>query len=399
MGIVITGASGFVGRYVVPVLAEFGDDLLLVGRSKESLQELFPDIAVTDYDNLEVAAKNQSTLVHLAVRNNNKPGDIQKFREANVEHLKAVIRSAKTAGIKTFVYATTLQTSEKRISSPYAQSKREAEEILARTNDITIVILRLPTVYAKTYAGKLQLLEKVPTFMRPTAFKMLASLKPTVHADLVATAIQNTKNSQKNIDFIVSDRQEGNRFYGAVKRIVDLSFALFVIIFLWWVLVIAWLAVKFSSPGPAIFAQQRIGKRGRLFTCYKLRTMRAGTKQVGTHEVASNNITKVGRFLRKTKIDELPQIWNIFKNELSLVGPRPCLPVQEELIAERKKRGVLDIKGGITGWAQIQGVDMSDPRRLAKLDAEYINLRSIVLDTKIIFATLIGRGQGDKIRR
>jgi lipopolysaccharide/colanic/teichoic acid biosynthesis glycosyltransferase len=168
---------------------------------------------------------------------------------------------------------------------------------------------------------------------------------------------------------------------------------------LWWALVAAWLAVKFSSTGPGIFAQDRIGKGGNLFTCYKFRTMVTGTKQAGTHEVTVDSVTRVGSFLRKTKLDELPQVWNILMNELSLVGPRPCLPVQKELIAARNQYGVLDDKGGITGWAQIQGVDMSDAERLALLDAEYLNLRCISLDLKIILATATGSGQGDKIKR
>jgi len=114
--------------------------------------------------------------------------------------------------------------------------------------------------------------------------------------------------------------------------------------------------------------------------------------------VTVESVTTVGQFLRKTKIDELPQVWNILKNELSLVGPRPCLPMQRELVSARSDLGVLDEIGGITGWAQIQNVDMSDPDRLAKLDAEYLALRTIPFDLKIILATAIGRGRGDKVK-
>jgi lipopolysaccharide/colanic/teichoic acid biosynthesis glycosyltransferase len=126
--------------------------------------------------------------------------------------------------------------------------------------------------------------------------------------------------------------------------------------------------------------------------------MGLGTQEASTHEVTADSVTAVGQFLRKTKIDELPQVWNILKNELNLVGPRPCLPVQWELVSARSELGVLGEIGGITGWALIQNVDMSNPNRLAKLDAEYLALRTIPLDLKIILAAAIGRGQGDKVK-
>jgi lipopolysaccharide/colanic/teichoic acid biosynthesis glycosyltransferase len=270
--------------------------------------------------------------------------------------------------------------------------------VLSRTDGIAVVNLRLPAVYGSTFTGKLAMLSKLPAFLRPIAFQCLASLKPTVNVKLVATAILNAARGKILTETIVSDRQNGNLVYQATKRILDIAFALFVIVVLWWVLLSAWLAVKLTSPGPGIFAQQRVGKGERPFTCYKFRTMSLGTKEAGTHEMTVDSVTTVGLFLRKTKIDELPQVWNILKNELSLVGPRPCLRVQRKLVAARSDLGVLDEIGGITGWAQIQNVDMSDPDRLAKLDAEYLALRTIPFDLKIIQATAIGHGKGDKVK-
>jgi len=141
--------------------------------------------------------------------------------------------------------------------------------------------------------------------------------------------------------------------YQTTKRILDIAFALFVIVILWGVLLGAWLAVKLTSPGSGIFTQQRIGKGGLPLNCYKFRTMSLGTKEASTHEVTADSVTTVGQFSQKTQIDELPQIWNILKNELSLVGRSPCLPVQRELMSARSELGVLDEIGGITGWAQI----------------------------------------------
>jgi lipopolysaccharide/colanic/teichoic acid biosynthesis glycosyltransferase len=101
--------------------------------------------------------------------------------------------------------------------------------------------------------------------------------------------------------------------------------------------------------------------------------------------------------MRSSKLDELPQVWNIIRNEISLVGPRPCLPIQTQLIDERRERGVLAVKPGITGLAQVNGIDMSDPARLAKCDARYVRLQSLLLDIRLIISTALGRGNGDRV--
>ena len=125
--------------------------------------------------------------------------------------------------------------------------------------------------------------------------------------------------------------------------------------------------------------------------------MAQGTNQAGTHEVSVASITKVGRFLRATKIDELPQILNIVRNEISLIGPRPCLPSQADLVSKRYQLGVFDIKPGISGLAQIQNIDMSTPERLAQVDSLYVAAQCLTLDINIALATATGSGQGDKV--
>ena len=151
------------------------------------------------------------------------------------------------------------------------------------------------------------------------------------------------------------------------------------------------------QPGSPLFYQQRVGRHERLFTLLKLRTMSPDTESVGTHEVNPNQVTAWGRLLRKAKIDELPQLWNVLKGEMSLVGPRPCLPNQTELIQERQKLGVFRDRPGITGLAQIRGIDMSTPGLLAKTDAEMIRMMSIVLYFNYIFRTICGSGFGDRV--
>ncbi|RWC50980.1 MAG: sugar transferase [Mesorhizobium sp.] len=174
----------------------------------------------------------------------------------------------------------------------------------------------------------------------------------------------------------------------ATKQIFDLAGAALLLVATSPVLVLAVLAVRASSPGPAIFSQTRVGRDGRLFRCHKLRTMYVGTPSLPSHEAPANSVTSVGKVLRKFKLDELPQFWNVLNGEMSLVGPRPCLPTQTELIECRRRLGVLAALPGITGLAQIKGIDMSNPKLLAETDAAYLRTASFQLDLRILLGTL-----------
>jgi O-antigen biosynthesis protein WbqP len=179
-----------------------------------------------------------------------------------------------------------------------------------------------------------------------------------------------------------------------MKRAFDTVASALFLLFFWPVLLIFIIAIRFQNPGSAIFAQVRVGKQGRLFTCYKLRTMYSGTQNVPTHQVGASSVTPLGKQLRRFKIDELPQLLNVVIGDMSLVGPRPCLPSQTDLVEARRKLGVLEVLPGITGLAQVSGVDMSDALRLAEIDAQYVRTRSFLGDFKLIFATLRGQGVG-----
>jgi O-antigen biosynthesis protein WbqP len=135
------------------------------------------------------------------------------------------------------------------------------------------------------------------------------------------------------------------------------------------------------------------------FTLIKFRTMSKETASVASHLVSNESITPLGSFLRKTKLDELPQLWNVLNGQMSLVGPRPNLFNQEKLINARNSLGVYDVRPGITGLAQIKDIDMSTPELLAKTDAEMISTMSVVNYFKYIFLTVAGKGQGDRVRR
>ncbi|MEM8744835.1 MAG: sugar transferase [Pseudomonadota bacterium] len=177
----------------------------------------------------------------------------------------------------------------------------------------------------------------------------------------------------------------------AVKRALDTSAALVGLVVLSPVILTVGAVVRLSSPGPVVFRQERIGRGEAPFICYKFRTMQTGTAQRATHEISESAITPAGRFLRKYKLDELPQLWNVLRGDMSLVGPRPCLPVQKELLAERRERGVFSVRPGITGLAQVEGIDMSEPKRLAERDADYVRMQSTPLDLNLIFRTIFGR--------
>jgi len=156
--------------------------------------------------------------------------------------------------------------------------------------------------------------------------------------------------------------------------------------------------ISLLDHGPPFFNQIRIGKNQQPFKLVKFRTMAIGTQSVGTHLVDPSSITKLGRFLRKTKLDELPQLFNVLMGQMSLVGPRPCLPNQTELISERSQRDVFEVRPGITGLAQINGVDMSTPRKLARYDQLMIKRLNLTLYGNLILSTVLGKGSGDRIR-
>ena len=155
--------------------------------------------------------------------------------------------------------------------------------------------------------------------------------------------------------------------------------------------------IGFFDTGSPIFRQERVGRRKKPFTLVKFRTMRKDTASVASHLASADAITPFGRFLRRTKLDELPQLWNVLKGEMSLVGPRPCLFNQQELIAERESRGVLDARPGITGLAQVNDIDMSTPRLLAETDQKMLQNLTVGAYFKYIFMTVAGKGSGDRV--
>lgn len=156
--------------------------------------------------------------------------------------------------------------------------------------------------------------------------------------------------------------------------------------------------VGWFDTGAPLFVQERVGRDRKTFRLVKFRSMRLGTPSVGTHLADASAVTHWGAFLRRNKLDELPQLWNVLKGEMSLVGPRPCLPNQIELIEARERLGVFRVRPGITGLAQLRGIDMSTPRLLAETDAQMIAHLGVGAYLGYLLRTVVGGGRGDRIR-
>ena len=189
--------------------------------------------------------------------------------------------------------------------------------------------------------------------------------------------------------------------YPYIKRGADVILSLLALICLSPVYLIVALAVKLSSPGPVLFRQKRVGRGGRLFTIYKFRTMRTDTpRDTATHLLRdpSRYITRVGAFLRRSSLDELPQFFNVLKGDMSIVGPRPALYNQYDLIAAREKAGVDAVRPGITGLAQINGRDELPIPVKVRYDREYVENLSLKMDARCFFGTIISVLRAEGVR-
>jgi len=180
-------------------------------------------------------------------------------------------------------------------------------------------------------------------------------------------------------------------------RAFDFLFSFLGLLFGAPVLLIIFLIGLFDTGSP-LFVQERVGREKRPIKLIKFRTMSIDTASVASHLVSSASITKLGSFLRRTKLDELPQLWNVLLGDMSLVGPRPNLFNQEELIRERDALGVYNVRPGITGLAQVNEIDMSTPALLAKTDREMIDSLSVSNYFRYILATISGKGGGDRVK-
>jgi O-antigen biosynthesis protein WbqP len=184
----------------------------------------------------------------------------------------------------------------------------------------------------------------------------------------------------------------------AVMRVLDILFSAVGMVLGSPILLLIGLMGWLDTRSP-LLRQQRVGRHQQPFVLVKFRTMRPNTAHVASHLADASAITPLGALLRRTKLDELPQLWNVLKGEMSLVGPRPCLPSQTELIAARERLGVYAVRPGITGMAQVSGIDMSTPELLAQTDAQMIRTLNVPNYLRYLVQTVAGKGGGDAIHR
>lgn len=399
MKIVITGATGNIGQELVTYLNKQGHQLLLTGRDKNTLEKRFSNIIgknikCVTHDTWHQHAKGYDALVHLATRNNDHKTNLDESRKANITYLQDMVKGMRNVGIIKIIYFTSIHACDISKSDAYSVTKREAEAWLCSQDQLEIIKFRLPAILTKHTQGNLRYINHLPDFLQPFGLNISKCLRPAADMNTIIVAMENAleKKFFNKSEILVSDRQMNNPIYNTIAKLMDYGVGILVLLVLaWWLMVIIWLAIRLTSKGPGIFAQERVGKNRKVFQCYKFRTMQVGTVQAGTHQVSASSVTSVGKFLRKTHLDELPQFVNLLKNEMSLVGPRPCLPNQDELIEARDKQGVFSVKPGITGLAQVRNIDMSDPDKLANVDAYYLDIRTTIMDILLLLATVFGR--------
>lgn len=210
-----------------------------------------------------------------------------------------------------------------------------------------------------------------------------AGLEPTLENAQAIYALTNTP------EYLLSGLNfEGHYLYRFSKRVFDVTASVLGMCLLSWLILGTAVAVKVTSPGPIIFKQQRVGKNKKLFNIYKFRTMRIDTPNLPSHMIDANEwLTPIGAIMRRLSLDELPQLWNILKGDMSAVGPRPALWSQFDLVAERDLYGANNVRPGLTGWAQINGRDELSIKSKAMRDGEYVAKRGVLFDLRCFFGT------------
>ena len=395
---VVTGASGNIGRHLIPILAERGCRILAMGRNAAALQTLFASVAgveVADYDGLR-SNVTCDTLIHLVVHNNDCNGSIKEFNDVNVHFAARMCAQFVLMKGRRFINIASIHSLDETDLSNYAVSKRSGTREIYELIGNKLDNVHIGYFYTRRYFGERFFFLNRHGRLGTAMFGLIKILKPTTSAQSLAEYVSDTTETL-TAPCILTDELWRSRVYRGFTRTLDIIVACVILLFLFPALIAIWALIRIDSSGPAIFAQTRVGQNQEPFTLYKFRTMKRDTVDAGTHEISASAITGIGRFLRRTKLDELPQAINLLFGQMTLVGPRPCLQLQKELVSARQALDVFAIKPGVTGYAQIRKIDMSRPHDLAYSDYTYMKLQSVVLNLKILVLTALGRGMGDRV--
>ena len=495
--VLVTGATGFVGRSLTIELIERGYTVHALLRNPSfDLPSVIKQFVIGDFTkhvDWSKTLQGVDVVIHLAAQVPKKNLSLGVYQEVNRDLTLQFVEVCVSLGLQRLIFLSSLKVlgehnptntyfdvySPPNPENSYARSKWEAEKVLCRLadqNGLEIVIIRPPPVYGPGVKGNFSNLWNLVSLGLPLPLGKVANEHSMVSlgnlVDLICVCVSHQAAAGQT--FLVSDGEgvstpelirriaqvQGRspwlfhipvswlRFIGkctglyvAVDRLVsslkvDISYTcktlnwsppvlmedelkriaktflkrqissririLDIVLSTCGILLCAplflviYLLILFDNGAP-LFRQERVGRYQRSFNLLKFRTMKLGTVSVATHLTDPHSITTLGLFLRRTKLDELPQLWNVLKGEMSLVGPRPCLFNQKELIQERVKREVFKVCPGISGLAQVEGIDMSTPKLLAETDAKLLASLSLRNYFKYIFLTIFGKRRIDRI--
>ena len=397
MRIVVGGVSGSFGRLLVPALVKHGAKLILIDFDKNALKREFPNSIVGNYSDLSEIGHKADIFLNLTVLNETCSFPVDRD-QIGVERpsLLELLSMSKELAITHFINVCSSCKLSKNFHGCFEEDKFLSKVIENSDKSVGLVNLYLPDIYGDHFCGIYKVFIHLPKRFMATALGVKSALKPIIHVDQLSDWVMHDALFARG-EVILTTRQANNLLYLSIKRMIDILAALVGVIFCSFPMLMIWLLIALKQEGSVIFGQQRVGLNGVVFTCFKFRTMVLGTEQKATHEINRSAVTPVGKWLRRYKLDELPQLWNVLCGQMSLIGPRPCLPEQQELLLLRQSKGVLSVRPGVSGLAQLAGVDMSDPSRLLLWDNRYISLRGLSLDIRLIIQTFLGGGRGDRV--
>ncbi len=390
--LLVSGGTGFVGTLLYGYLKRH---FRLTVISRDS-QKNKTDCSFISYDQFFSVPPPHDHFLHLAVLNNDLKYSASEYEAINNQFSKKIFYQSSINRRGLFINLSSFHAMHNS-KNGYGMSKRKFDNFLLSADMKNVIVLLCPIIYGKRFAGGLRFLEWLPPRLQAVCLTFLASLKPTLHVRRLAAAILLCTKYQ-NVNprrLYLANPIHRKQMFCVIIRIIDLIGASIGLTITLCLLPLLSFLIKTTSKGPIFFVQTRVGHNQRLFKCFKFRTMSVKTPEVATHLIDRGSLTLVGGFMRRYKIDELPQFINVLRGDMSIVGPRPCLPSQSKLIEARKNRGVFDLKPGVTGLAQVDGYDMSDVEGLVEQDSLFKVQNSILLYFKLVLWTMLGRGNGD----